>query len=808
MAFGNAWSVARGRVARAVLAGISLFAFNTAIEAQTINSRSATVQPAGEVNVSVPAGSLENGLLSLGRQTNLRMLYPSNLTSGKHTAGVSGRLTPQQAITQLLAGTGLSAAFTSANTVQIFDPSVPAAAALPSDAVPLDTIEVQGENAWGPVNGYVAQRSATATKTDTSILETPMSISVVGAEEIRDRGVRSIEDAIKYTPGLALTYGATGDSRMGWFNIRGFGAYGNYYVDGLANSILSWQRTDPYLIERVEILRGPASVMYGSNMPGGILNMVSKRPQASQAGEIAVEYGSFNAKRIEGDITGPLDASGQWLYRLTGVAQGNDGLNGIDFDRTSRVAFAPALTWQPSARTSITLLGLYSEDKSRGWNIPTQYRTAAGTTERYRYYGEPSYDHYEQKQAHITALVDHDFSDSLKLHAAVRYSDYSVDLRQAWPGTVAADGVMLGRGIYASVADTKGVFASDTHLQAKGSLAGVEHIIITGMDYRYSKWEDKGFWGNISSINLFNPVYGNFSVPALQNYGTPERRRLGFYAQDQMTIDGRWFILLGGRQDNITNINPSGTLEQSALTSRAGLAYKSDLGLVPYLSYNESFEPETGTGWGGIQFVPTTGRQFEVGLKYEPRGMDAIFTLALFDLRRQNVLTPDPDLTHICNGSRCNVQTGEVKSRGIELGATANFGRGLKMVASYTYNPVEISKSNIPAEVGRQVASQPTHLAALWADYEFQSGQLAGLGFGAGFTYFGETFNYNPTVRTSAYVMDEWMIKYSFDKWRLSLNIRNVFDRTVEYGCRRQTYADVCYLAEPFTARLRLAKQF
>lgn len=328
------------------------------------------------------------------------------------------------------------------------------------------------------------------------------------------------------------------------------------------------------------------------------------------------------------------------------------------------------------------------------------------------------------------------------------------------------------------------------------------------MDYRYSEWEDKGFWGSIAPIDLFNPVYGNFSVPALQNYGTPERRRVGFYAQDQMTIDDRWFILVGGRHDNNTNNNTSGSLEQSAFTKRIGLAYKSDMGLAPYFSYTESFEPETGKGWGGVQFDPTTGQQYELGVKYEPRGMDAMFTLAVFDLRRQNVPTPDPDTTHLCSGSRYNVQTGEVKSQGIELGATAHIGSGLKMIASYTYNLVEISKSNLAGEIGRQLSGQPKQLGSLWADYELQTGSLAGLGFGAGLTYFGETFNYNPEVKAPAYVMDEWLAKYTVDTWRLFLNIRNLFDRTAEYGCRRQTYADVCYLAESFTARLRLTRRF
>ncbi len=757
------------------------------------------------ITFAIPAQDLNAALLAFAHRAGLQIFYDVDSVSGLRSAGLNGSFTAQQGLAQLLAGTGLSWRFTGTNTVTLEK-------AAADGAMTLDPVTVEGaaaqpvESATGPVKGYVAKRTATVTKTDTSILETPQSITVVGAEEMEARNVQTLEDAIKYTPGVVLSYGAVGDNRSSWYKMRGFPITTTFYRDGLKVSGQNWQRIDSYLIERVEILRGPASVMYGQNVPGGLVNMVSKRPQETQAAEAAVEYGSFDWKRAEGDITGPLDEKKQWLYRVTAGLQDSDGLNGIDHDKNNRKVLAPSLTWKPKDGTDVTLSVVHQEDDSRGWWPRMSRRTAAGVVNPSTYLGEPDYDDYHQEQTHLSVLAEHAVNDRLKFSLNARYSHYDMDYRQSWPGLVQPGGTTIARANYAYKQNAE-VYSVDARVQGKFSLLSTDHTVLGGVDYLYQDRDNLfGSIGTDTPISLFNPVYGSHGFATATGPSDGDLRTPGVYFQDQIAVGDNWVFLLGGRQDLAGSASGSGY--QDTFTGRLGVAYKTGFGLVPYASYAESFEPQSGTGWGGAKFEPTTGRQYEVGVKYEPPGVNAMATVALFDLVKQNVLTTDPDPTHMCNGSRCSVQTGEVTSRGVELGLTMGLAEGLNAVAAYTYNPISVTKSNTPGDVGRQQADQPIHTASLWLDYGVQDGPLAGFGMGGGLRFIGRTTNSAGNLSTSPQLLDEAMVRYDLQDWRLSLNVKNLLDRDVEYSCTRQTDAEICYLNEPLTLTARVSRKF
>lgn len=785
---------------------LAVLMVTTAVGAAGMVAVPAQAQPApaaqGQVLAfDIPAQPLADALPAFGRQAGVQVSARGDAVAGVRTAGVHGTLSVPQALSQLLSGSGVT--WRLSGTTVILE-----RAAAPAGAMTLDPVTVeggQGETAHGPVPGYVARHSATASKSDTPLLETPQSITVVGAEEMEARNVQTLEDAIKYTPGVNLSYGATGDNRSSWYQMRGFSVTTTFFRDGLKVSGQNWQRVDPYLLERVEILRGPASVLYGQNVPGGMVNSITKRPQDGFAAEAAVEYGTSDWKRVEADITGPLNADGTLLYRVTAGLHDSEGMNRIDHDRNERRMVAPSLTWTPREGTELTLSVVRQEDESSGWWPRMVRRTAAGKSDPSVYLGSPDYDDYRQEQTHVTLLGEHAVDDTLKLSLSARYSTVSLDYRQTWPGTVQRGGTTISRSNYAYQQDAE-VYALDVRVEKKLSLLSTQHTLTGGFDYLYQNRNN--FFGSATdyTVSLFNPDHSLYRTAAATSYSKGDERAPGVYGQDQIAIGDHWVVLLGGRVDLAGAA--AGVYYDDTFTGRVGVAYKTGFGLVPYASYAESFEPQSGAGWSGSAFEPTTGRQYEVGVKYEPPGVNAIATLALFDLRKQNVLTTDPDPTHICNGSACSVQTGEVKSQGVEASLTMGLTEGLRMVASYTYNPVEVSKSNNAAEVGRQQANTPVHTAGLWLDYAVKDGPLAGLGVGGGLRFIGKTESAARDIVMSPQVLDEAMLRYDLEKWRLAVNVKNLFDREIDYNCTNSTYAQTCYVHEPLTVTARVVRKF
>lgn len=739
-----------------------------------------------------------------GDQAGLQVTVDTSILSGRSALAVSGRMAASEALRRLLTGSGIVWRFSDPTTVVLEKAAV-------EGAMELDPVTVEGassgvlvENPYGPVPGYVARTSATATKGAADILTTPQSISVVGAEEMTARNAQTLEDVVKYTPGVHLPYGAAGDPRVSYLMLRGFSS--SYeYQDGMKVMGAWWRRNDIYTAERAEILRGPASVMYGQAAPGGIVNTVSKRPQAEQAASAAVEYGTADWKRAETDVTGPLTEDKRWLYRMTAVLQDSDGLKGLDHDQNNRYLIAPGVTWAPQDGTSVSVLALHQKDENNGWRPRMRYRTKVGQTDSSTYLGEPDYDSFELEQNQVSLLAEHAVNDRLKFNLNARYSKFNLGYRQLWTGAIAADGRTMNRNAY-GYNDRADTYQFDARAEGKLSVLSTDHTITGGVDYSYFSGDFyRGVSSSASGIDIFSPSYGKISAMTYEN-SVNQSRLVGVYAQDLIRLGEKWYFMLGGRQDLPGVSGNEGFAD--TFTGRLGLAYKTDFGLVPYASYSESFEPQSGTGWGGTTFEPTTGRQYEAGLKYEPPGSNVVATVAVFDLVKQNVLTTDLDTTHVCNGGSCSVQTGEVTSRGVELGLTMGLAEGLNAVASYTYNPMEVTKSNKVGEVGRQLANQPIHTASLWMDYGIGDGPLSGLGFGGGLRFVGRTTSSAGDVSTSPQLLDEAMVRYDVEDWRLSLNVKNILDREIEYSCSRTTNAEICYLNEPLTITARAARKF
>ncbi|SEG36111.1 TonB-dependent siderophore receptor [Bosea lathyri] len=682
-----------------------------------------------------------------------------------------------------------------------------------AEPIDLPAIVVQGETATSPVRGYIASRSATATKTDTPIIETPQSVSVVTRDQIEAQGARGVGEALRYTAGVVPEWRgvAAGNfgAAIGSVMIRGYGVDG--YWDGLkipAIGTYGAPAPDLYLMDRIDVLKGPSSVLFGQATPGGALNLVSKRPTAEKLREVTASIDS-NGRALAGfDIGGPVDPQGQWSYRVTGL--GVTGETQVDHTREGRFAIAPSITWRPTSDTRLTVLGSYQHDPEIGFYdalpaIGTAVRNPLGRIPKGFYAGEPSFDRFDRKYASLAYLFEHRFNEVLTIRQNLRYvrSEFSWDAVQL--SALAANRRTVNRYALMSRAEGYGL-SLDNQAELNFDTGPLKHKLLMGVDYLRSDFTNSMATGMAGPIDLFAPVYGTGAIrfPAVPQTNTSQiSEQFGFYAQDQIRL-GKLIGLFGGRFDraesDTLNRNTSVTTRQSdhASTGRAGLLYLFDNGLAPYVSYSESFQPTSGTDFFGAPFKPRTGQQWEAGLKYQPAGFRGLFTLAAFDITEQNRTTPD--LAHTCgatgNARGCgnfNIQIGEAHSRGVEAEAKVEITPELNLIAAYTYLDARIRRSD-GGDLGMRLTNSPRHSASAWLDYTFRSGPLTGLGLGAGVRHVGaspsNTLNTLNYFEAPAATLVDAALRYDFGAsmpqlagLQLKVNVQNLLDKTYAASC-------------------------
>ncbi|MFC7053308.1 TonB-dependent siderophore receptor [Hansschlegelia quercus] len=785
------------------LASAAVFAAEPALaDVSRIIAAANAAEQQNPVLFAIPPQSLSSAIVAFSRVADLDVVFDGPIADGATTRGVSGSLRPAQALQRLLEGTGLRATLTDHRTITLLRTQ----AGGPTDAVELREINVEGrttgESAFGPVDGFVATRSATGSKTDAPLVEIPQTINVVTADQIKAQGAQTVGEALRYTPGVrAEGYGAASPFDV-FTMVRGFRA--DLYLDGLklpkgnidgtSSSVI-----DPWGLERLEVLKGPASGLYGASNPGGVINMVSKRPTDAPVRELQIKGGSFD--RIQGafDFGGPVDEEGKFLYRITGLAR--DAGSQIDHAEEDRVFIAPAVTWRPTDDTSLTLLGSYQRDRGV-WPffnyLPAEgslYRANGRRISTDTYLGEPDFDRLKRDQSSIGYEFDHRFSETFSFKQNLRFSRSDFQTLGAVTGRASPnpDGTIDRLGIFVD-ADTD-VFAVDNQLRAEFASGPLWHDAVMGVDYRREKTGYLFTFGAAPSIDPYDPVYGSGPISPRDFTVTDYQATLnqvGVYAQDRIRL-GQWIATLGGRYDRAdsdldgaaTAFGPASRLKRKddAFTGRAGLTYLFENGIAPYVSYASSFQPETGVDTvAATPFKPSQGEQFEAGVKYQPPGMNALFTVAAFDLEQKNRVTTDQLFVQR--------QIGEVHIKGVEVEAKAEIAKDFNVIAAYSYLDHEITRSADPLEVGRKLFSTPNHQAALWGDYAFTSGALAGFGLGAGARYIGSTTDASNTLKTPAVTLFDGQVKLDLARFSpqlvgatLKVNATNIFDKKYVSQC-------------------------
>nr|WP_277749405.1 TonB-dependent siderophore receptor [Pseudomonas ovata] len=786
--------------------------------AVTASARSYSIAPA-------PLGEALN---QFARQAGITLSATPAQTTGLQSPGLQGSYSVEQALAILLGGSALQAVSPDGNSYVL--------TRMQSEALALPTTDIRGfalGNALGSVEGYNATHSQIATKTSTAVLETSQSVSVVTRQQMDDQGAQTVAQAMRYTPGvLTNPYGAT--HRYDYVALRGFndGSVDNIYLDGLKSmgdsGTYSTMQVDPYFLERVDILKGPSSVLYGRSSPGGLVALTSKKPLFTPYHQIQATVGTQGQRGLGFDFSGPVDDDKRVAYRLTGLVDRSD--TQFDHVEEKRYALAPTVSIDFTEDTSLTLQAYLQRDPEGGYHsgVPADgslHKRNGRRISEHFFDGEPGVDSFSRDQQAFSYQFEHRFNDVFTARQNFRYQESSVELDQVYGyGWTTPTSNELNR--YYSHGDERlHAFIIDNMLQADFFTGTARHTLLFGADYQRRKTVVDWTSGAVTPLNGFDPVYGSAAI----SYYDPTRylRRLeqtGVYAQDLIEWN-QWRFSLGVRHDWVETSDenrlaeagrPEGTERQdkrTKTTGRAGVLYLFDNGLAPYLSYSESFNPNSYSDSAGNPLAPTDGKQWEAGLKYQPPGTDDLFTASVFRIDQENLASKLPQ-------ENFYRPIGAVRSQGLELEAHLQLNDNFKLLGSYTLTDIEYSKSmpstlstpgNIIENKGHSPTQAPRHMASLWGDYAFNSGALDGLRLGAGVRYVGSSWaDAENTLKVPSYTLYDASVGYDLGKVGLKgvdvrVNANNLTNESYVASCASLSY---CYVGEERNVSATLSYQF
>lgn len=646
----------------------------------------------------------------------------------------------------------------------------PEATAVPT----LEAVEVRAHSAQDI--GFAPTSTQSAGKMPMQFLETPRSVGVVTREEMDSRQVTTLQQALQTVAGVSpVNFGRRGFDDL---NIRGFRSTESIYIDGLKTSGWMW-RLIPYGYERVEVLKGASSILYGQVQPGGLVNAISKSPKGEPFAEASVEAGSYGHRSLGVDMNRPLSDNGRAALRINAYAMNSD--DPVDDVWRRDRWIAPSLSLDLGAATRFTLFATHMEAKWIRMQGTSPYGTVLpnpnGRLPRERFTGDASFGPYDVRSSSVGYAFEHRFDSGLSLRQGVRYEQQKGIGRFISLQCPPREGQRL-QNRSASLQDIDyDILATDTSLRFDASTGPLSHRLVAGLDARTGRSDQANTTCRVSPLDLFNPVRGDpITCPATPTTHAPSRLTVwGLYLQDQIKLGEKWTVLLGLRHDRSRDrVDDRVALEKSttrnhATTGAAGLVYQFVPGWAVYGSFSNSFLPVSERTFDGRPFEPETGKQWEGGMKYERPDGGLTASLAVFDLKRQNVSTADPDNTGY------SIQVGEQRSRGIELEAGVDLGRGFKLVGGYAYTDAEVTRDTNPAQVGRLLNLTPRHVLSLWSTWRPAVFPATTIGLGA--RYVSEQGDSAYPFTLPSYTVVDASISHQIQRLRLTLGVKNLFDR-------------------------------
>lgn len=639
-----------------------------------------------------------------------------------------------------------------------------------------------------------------ATKLATPDIETPQAVSIVTRQQYEEQGATSVRQAVSYTPGVySNQIGAS--NRFDYIVLRGFsdGSLDNIYLDGLkmmgdTNSHSSLV-VDPWFLDSIEVVRGPASVLYGRSSPGGIVALTSRKPSFDAGGEVKLFAGNNHQRGAAFDVTGPVDDNDRVAVRLTGMTRYANSQ--FDHLQEQRYAIMPSVTWRISDRTRLELMAYLHRDPEGGSHSGLPYD---GTVTRHAgkkiantfFEGEDDYDKYQRRENMLGYNFEHAFDSGWSVRQKLRYLRTKVDLNQVY-----ASGWLnereLNRG-YSGSDESLSAITLDNQIDGSVDTGSINHRLLFGVDYQRRSNNVTSSYGSFPAIDAFHPVYGADPL-SIEVYGREKHKleQTGIYLQDQMSLD-RWRLTLGGRHDRvkITNVDKvddtSDTLNKGHFSSRAALMYLFDSGFAPYVSYSTAFTPTSFADENGKLLEPMKGQQWEAGLKFQPEGAQTMYSASLFRINQKNIATKveptDPYRS-----------VGEIESQGVELEAVGQLSDNLRLQAAYTYTDIRYKKSSAD-EQGNRAVYAPRNQASAWLSYDVKNGPLNGLTLGSGARYVnGLTSDRQNSHTLPSYTLFDLAVGYDMSNIGLKglsaqLNVNNLTDKRYIAACNSLTY---CY---------------
>lgn len=625
----------------------------------------------------------------------------------------------------------------------------------------------------------IVTAGVTGTKTETPIVEIPQPLTVIPSERFISQGAISISDTVKYAAGvLANPYGR--DTRVDGFNIRGIDAL--QFRDGMRDifSYYASITSDPYNFERVEIVRGPASVLFGQGSIGGLVNLVSKTPKFETGGEVNVVYGSYDRKEVMGDVN--LALSDTLAIRAVGRVRDADTY--VDHVPDDRVMFAPSIRWAPTPDTDIVLNGLYQEDDS---GSTSQFLPIVGTMrpnptdpslklDQYTFVGKPGWDRYDGRSLQGGGSITHRFSDNVRLSMKARYIDSDLTYYSRYANSYSSptnpygeDGRTIGVTVGASKARMN-VFSTDNNLQFDFNTGdAIEHKLLVGIDYSWNKVGKINTYAT-ETVDLYDIDYDSLlEVEATGPYTYDSQKQLGVYVQDQIRFFDRISAVIGARRDRVTS--SAGTTDH-ATTFRAGIIGELAAGFSPFFSYTESFLPVAGSvtdenGTAIRPYTPQTGKQFEAGVKWQPEP-NTLVTVTGFHIKERNRV--------LYLSGYATTQSGELTTKGVEVEASHTLPGNFELLVNYGYNKSKATES---------LDYMPRHVASAWASKTFDLNDDASLRLGTGVVYTGKRRSVGSTwtIMTPDNTTVDALAEINWTNWRFALNATNLLDNRYYSSC-------------------------
>lgn len=733
----------------------------------------------------IPAGPLAPALDRFAREAGISLSFDAQNVANRNTNGVQGALDTRSALSSLLRGTELQIEPQGPNAYLVIPQPKPAGplelgATEDYRLAPVIINAKVKASADDDANSVVAKELWVGGKVATSILNTPASVSVVTNKEMQQRSVSTTEEALQYTPGVVSDYYGS-DDRNDYFLIRGFQA--TTYRDGLTLSSMRGVREDPYAYERIEILRGANSTLFGPADPGGSVNFVTKQPRFEKFGQGYVTYGSYDHAETGIDVGDALNDEHTLAGRFTAKMQNSD--REYDHSQDDNRFVMGGLTWAPTDFTSATVVLDYlktnSSPNSGGYPLDKEY-------DRSDFYGEPGYNFHDVERTSLSGNITHDFDNGFTLRSNLRYSELTDDFGYVYLSDSASRvGTTIPRYVFGTDSDADQL-NGNLMLQYDAQFEHIDSSTLVGVEYLDSTTKQSSVYGLAPSIDIANPVFtgvpgGITPYTRKKNDATTKavflQQNLSFFDRviataglrnDSMDLSSKEYI--GGEQTEKDNF--------SETSYRAALTYIVNDEVSTYVSMVESVSPPQ------VGVTPQTGKQYEVGIKYSPMGMDALFSAAVYDLTQENVT-----IAVVLPSGIIEQQTvGESRVRGLDLEAKAQVTQDISVIGAYSYMESEVLRGSLydgSSLKGNEFTTAPKHTASLWSYYDMPGTDVS-VGLGARYVgaYYMDAAN---TKKSDGNTLFDAALNYKIAKGTdLALNVSNLFDEQHVVGSGTANY--------------------